>query len=81
MTFQDTPIGSTAEVSHTTSTTIVVNIIDIDNRPPWFQPCVEAETGTSKICLMSGYNGIVNLNEQAVGFLSKALVDRGLTMS
>ncbi len=30
---------------------------------------------------MSGYNGNVNLNEQAVGFLSKALVDRGLMLS
>ncbi|XP_016392038.1 cadherin-related family member 5, partial [Sinocyclocheilus rhinocerous] len=67
---QDTPIGSTAEVSHTASTTIVVNIIDIDNRPPWFQPCTETEIDTSKICLMSGYNGNVNLNEQAVSPLS-----------
>lgn len=81
MTFQDTPIGSTAEVSHTASTTIVVNIIDIDNRPPWFQPCTETEINTSKICLMSGYNGNVILNQQAVSFLSKALVDRGLMLS
>uniref|UniRef100_A0A8C2ASX6 Cadherin-related family member 5b n=1 Tax=Cyprinus carpio TaxID=7962 RepID=A0A8C2ASX6_CYPCA len=67
---QDTPIGSTAEVSHTASTTIVVNIIDIDNRPPWFQPCTETEINTSKICLMSGYNGNVILNQQAPGPLS-----------
>ncbi|XP_016324417.1 cadherin-related family member 5 [Sinocyclocheilus anshuiensis] len=67
---QDTPIGSTARVSHTASATIVVNIIDIDNRPPWFQPCTETEIDTSKICLMSGYNGNVNLNEQAVSPLS-----------
>ncbi|XP_016117661.1 cadherin-related family member 5-like [Sinocyclocheilus grahami] len=67
---QDTPIESTAEVSHTASTTIVVNIIDIDNRPPWFQPCTETEIDTSTICLMSGYNGNVNLNEQAVSPLS-----------
>uniref|UniRef100_A0A9J8BIZ6 Cadherin-related family member 5b n=1 Tax=Cyprinus carpio carpio TaxID=630221 RepID=A0A9J8BIZ6_CYPCA len=67
---QDTPIGSTAEVSHTASTTIVVKIIDIDNRPPWFQPCTETEINTSKICLMSGYNGNVILNQQAPGPLS-----------
>ncbi len=68
-------------VSHTASTTIVVSILDIDNRPPWFQPCTETAIDKSTICLMSGYNGNVNLNEQAVGFLSKALVDRGLMLS
>ncbi|KTF92994.1 hypothetical protein cypCar_00018316 [Cyprinus carpio] len=67
---QDTPIGSTAEVSHTASTTIVANIIDIDNRPPWFQPCTQTEFGTSKVCISSGYEGTVNLNEQAPGPLS-----------
>ncbi|XP_051545729.1 cadherin-related family member 5-like [Myxocyprinus asiaticus] len=53
--------------THTTSTIIVVNIIDIDNRPPWFQPCTEMEVGTSKVCLNSGYEGTVNLTEQATG--------------
>ncbi|XP_052453480.1 cadherin-related family member 5 isoform X2 [Carassius gibelio] len=67
---QDTLIGSEAEVSHTASTTIVVNIIDIDNRPPWFQPCTETEVGTSIICLMSGYNGKVNAKELVPGPLT-----------
>ncbi|XP_058624124.1 cadherin-related family member 5 [Onychostoma macrolepis] len=67
---QDTPTESTAGVSHTASTTIVVSIIDIDNRPPWFQPCTETELDTSTICLMSGYNGNVKLNVQAPGPLS-----------
>ncbi|XP_059402024.1 cadherin-related family member 5-like [Carassius carassius] len=67
---QDTPIGSKAEASHTASTTIIANIIDIDNRPPWIQPCTEAEFGTSKVCMSSGYEGTVNLNEQVTGPLS-----------
>ncbi|XP_043083752.1 cadherin-related family member 5 isoform X2 [Puntigrus tetrazona] len=67
---QDTPIGSTAEVSHTASTTVVVSIIDIDNRPPWFQPCTETEFGTSKVCVSSGYEGNVPLNEQMTDPLS-----------
>lgn len=67
MILQDTQIGSTAAVSHTASTTIEVNILDIDNRPPWFQPCTEIEIATSKVCMTSGYEGTVNLNEQEVG--------------
>ncbi|XP_051978635.1 cadherin-related family member 5-like [Xyrauchen texanus] len=54
-------------VSHTASATIIVNIIDIDNRPPWFLPCTEMEVSTSKLCLNTGYEGTVSLNEQAVG--------------
>ncbi|XP_067292706.1 cadherin-related family member 5 [Pseudorasbora parva] len=60
---QDTPTGSTAEVSHTASTTIVVNIIDIDNRPPWFQPC-SALPEFAQVCINSGYEGTVKLNVQ-----------------
>ncbi|XP_039525519.1 cadherin-related family member 5 isoform X2 [Pimephales promelas] len=67
---QDTQIGSSAAVSHTASSTIEVNIADIDNRPPWFQPCTEIEFATSKVCMNSGYEGTVNLNEQAAGPLS-----------
>ncbi|XP_051740926.1 cadherin-related family member 5 isoform X2 [Ctenopharyngodon idella] len=59
---QDTPTGSTGVVSHTTSTTVEVNIADIDNRPPWFQPCTETEIVTSKVCMNSGYEGTVNAN-------------------
>ncbi|XP_073687422.1 cadherin-related family member 5 isoform X1 [Garra rufa] len=64
---QDTPIGSTGVVSHTASTTVVVNINDIDNRPPWFQPCTEHNVGTSKVCVNTGYDGTVNLNQIAPG--------------
>lgn len=67
MIFQDTQTGSSAAVSHTASTTIEVNIQDIDNRPPWFQPCTEIEFVSSKACMSSGYEGTVNLNEQEVG--------------
>lgn len=67
MTFQDTPTGSTEIVSHTASTTVEVNIRDIDNRPPWFQPCTETEIVSSKVCMNSGYEGTVKLNEQEVG--------------
>lgn len=81
MTFQDTPLASIAEASYTATTTVVVNIIDIDNRPPWFQPCTEHDFGTSKVCVNSGYEGTVNLNEASVGFLSKSLAYRGLTLS
>ncbi|XP_021326278.1 cadherin-related family member 5 isoform X2 [Danio rerio] len=61
---QDTQIGSSAEVSHTATATVVVNIIDIDNRPPWFQPCTEYIFETSTVCINSGYNGVVTLKEQ-----------------
>ncbi|XP_067235635.1 cadherin-related family member 5 isoform X2 [Chanodichthys erythropterus] len=67
---QDTATGSTGVVSHTTSTTIEVNIVDIDNRPPWFQPCTETEIVSSKVCINSGYEGTVKLNEQETGPLS-----------
>ncbi|XP_048829663.1 cadherin-related family member 5-like [Brienomyrus brachyistius] len=51
--------------NHTATTTITFNILDIDNRPPWFLPCIESTQGFTKICLNSGYRGIVNLTEQA----------------
>ncbi|XP_064846000.1 cadherin-related family member 5 isoform X2 [Oncorhynchus masou masou] len=64
---QDTP--SSTPPSFTATTTIHVNILDIDNRPPWFQPCTETIVDMSKICLSSGYTGTVNLTEQEVGAL------------
>lgn len=66
MTFQDTPTGSTGVISHTASTTIEVNIIDIDNRPPQFQPC-NSDPNFAQVCIMPGYEGTVKLNEQEVG--------------
>ncbi|XP_053498402.1 cadherin-related family member 5 [Ictalurus furcatus] len=67
---QDTALSSTVTPSHTATTTVVVTILDINNRPPWFQPCTESTVGTTKICVTSGYTGNVNLNEQAVGALT-----------
>ncbi|XP_046714835.1 cadherin-related family member 5 isoform X2 [Silurus meridionalis] len=67
---QDTPLSSTLTPSHTASTTVVVTIVDINNRPPWFQPCIEATVGITKICVTSGYTGNVNLNEQMAGALT-----------
>lgn len=64
---QDTPTSTPP--SFTATTTIQVNILDIDNRPPWFQPCTETIVDISKICLSSGYTGKVNLTEQEVGAL------------
>ncbi|XP_071261203.1 cadherin-related family member 5 [Salvelinus alpinus] len=64
---QDTPTSTPP--SFTATATIQVNILDIDNRPPWFQPCTETVVDMSKICLSSGYTGTVNLTEQEVGAL------------
>ncbi|XP_024240577.1 cadherin-related family member 5 isoform X2 [Oncorhynchus tshawytscha] len=64
---QDTPTSTPP--SFTATATIHVNIMDIDNRPPWFQPCTETIVDMSKICLSSGYTGTVNLTEQVVGAL------------
>ncbi|TSK13469.1 Cadherin-related family member 5 [Bagarius yarrelli] len=65
---QDTPLTSTGNPSHTATTTIIVTILDINNRPPWFQPCTESIVGTTKICLSAGYTGTVNLNEQVCAY-------------
>ncbi|XP_072529890.1 cadherin-related family member 5 [Salminus brasiliensis] len=66
---QDTAFSPPVTPSHTASTTITVTIIDINNRPPWFQPCTETLIGITTICLNSGYQGTVNLTEQATGAL------------
>ncbi|XP_036962073.1 cadherin-related family member 5 isoform X2 [Acanthopagrus latus] len=68
LTVQDTETGA-AGPSFTASTTILVTIVDVDNRPPWFQPCVEFESGGALICQSSGYTGVVSLNEQETGTL------------
>ncbi|XP_031425121.1 cadherin-related family member 5 isoform X2 [Clupea harengus] len=65
---QDTPIPTEPDVpSFTATTTITVNVRDIDNRPPWFQPCTKATVGIAKICYSSGYKGRVNLTEKQEG--------------
>ncbi|XP_031717697.1 cadherin-related family member 5 isoform X1 [Anarrhichthys ocellatus] len=66
LTAQDTPL---AGVSFTATTTILVTILDGDNRPPWFQPCSKHEVGGAVICQSNGYTGRVVLNEQETGVL------------
>ncbi|KAL0188002.1 hypothetical protein M9458_015101, partial [Cirrhinus mrigala] len=61
----DTPLQpQPGERSFTASATIIVNIKDIDNRPPWFQPCTRVTNGNAKLCLSLGYKGRVNLTEK-----------------
>ncbi|KAK1159831.1 cadherin-related family member 5-like [Acipenser oxyrinchus oxyrinchus] len=61
---RDTPV---AEQGNTATATITVIVQDVDNRPPWFQPCQQLPDETTKICLSSGYTGNVNLTEKADG--------------
>ncbi|GLD61649.1 cadherin-related family member 5-like protein [Lates japonicus] len=64
----DAPLTAT-DVRFTTTTTIMVTIVDGDNRPPWFQPCTKHEVGGALICQNDGYTSRVNLNEQEAGVL------------
>ncbi|XP_062859939.1 cadherin-related family member 5 [Trichomycterus rosablanca] len=57
---QDTPLFSSETPSHTATTTVIIEIVDINNRPPWFQPCTETIVGLAKVCISSGYTGIVS---------------------
>ncbi|XP_020492129.2 cadherin-related family member 5 isoform X1 [Labrus bergylta] len=67
---QDTPLtGGSGGVSHTATTTINVVITDVDNRPPWFQPCTTHNMDGTLICQSEGYTGRVDLNEQESGAL------------
>ncbi|XP_036432373.1 cadherin-related family member 5 isoform X2 [Colossoma macropomum] len=67
---QDTPLTTSETPSHTASTSVKVFVLDINNRPPWFQPCTETAIGFTKVCLSSGYEGKVNLNELETGALT-----------
>ncbi|XP_041852144.1 cadherin-related family member 5 isoform X2 [Melanotaenia boesemani] len=67
---QDTPLDSIPSgPSFTATTTIMITILDGDNRPPWFQPCNTYDIGGVVICENAGYTGSVNLNEQETGVL------------
>ncbi|XP_032401511.1 cadherin-related family member 5-like [Xiphophorus hellerii] len=67
---QDTPLTSPPEgPSFTATTTILISIIDIDNRPPWFEPCARHDINEAVICLNTGYTGKIYLNEQETGVL------------
>uniref|UniRef100_A0A1A8EAN5 Cadherin-related family member 5 n=1 Tax=Nothobranchius kadleci TaxID=1051664 RepID=A0A1A8EAN5_NOTKA len=65
---QDTFNGSASDEPFFTSVaTITVHVKDVDNRPPWFQPCLRANLGNAKLCVSSGYRGKVNLTEKEEG--------------
>lgn len=66
--FQDTPLSSTDTPSHTATTTVIITIVDVNNRPPWFQPCTETTIRMAKVCLNSGYTGRVS-NETVINLL------------
>lgn len=46
--------------------TVTVHVKDVDNRPPWFQPCLRTNLGIAKLCVSTGYRGKVNLTEKEV---------------
>ncbi|XP_069384198.1 cadherin-related family member 5 [Paralichthys olivaceus] len=65
---QDTFNGSASNKPFFTSVaTITVHVKDVDNRPPWFQPCLRTNLGNAKLCVSSGYRGKVNLTEKEEG--------------
>ncbi|XP_054627785.1 cadherin-related family member 5 isoform X1 [Dunckerocampus dactyliophorus] len=65
---QDTFNGSASDKPFFTSVvTITVHVKDIDNRPPWFQPCLRTNLGLAKLCVSGGYRGKVNLTEKEEG--------------
>ncbi|XP_056134228.1 cadherin-related family member 5 isoform X2 [Lampris incognitus] len=65
---QDTYNGSASNKPFFTSVaTITVQVKDVDNRPPWFQPCMRANVGPAKLCVSTGYRGKVNLTEKEEG--------------
>ncbi|AWP07901.1 putative cadherin-related family member 5-like [Scophthalmus maximus] len=66
---QDTPLSASNGISFTATTTIMVTVLDRDNRPPWFQPCTRQEIGVTVVCQSAGYTGEVVLNEPEPGVL------------
>ncbi|CAN9507308.1 unnamed protein product [Ophioblennius macclurei] len=65
---QDTFNGSASnEPFFTAVATITVQVKDVDNRPPWFQPCLRTTLGIAKLCVSGGYRGKVNLTEKEEG--------------
>ncbi|CAJ1050077.1 cadherin-related family member 5-like [Xyrichtys novacula] len=65
---RDTFNGSTSDEPFFTSVaSITVLVKDVDNRPPWFQPCLRTNLGIAKLCVSAGYRGRVNLTEKEEG--------------
>ncbi|XP_068115926.1 cadherin-related family member 5 [Hyperolius riggenbachi] len=48
--------------SHTATASIIIDIIDADDKPPFFLPCTPIGT---KVCFNTGYTGTVNRSQQA----------------
>ncbi|KAM4596365.1 cadherin-related family member 5 isoform 2-T2 [Fundulus diaphanus] len=62
---QDTFNGSASNEPFLTSVAMItVQVKDVDNRPPWFQPCLRTNIGIAKLCVSGGYRGKVNLTEK-----------------
>ncbi|KAK5901693.1 hypothetical protein CesoFtcFv8_007028 [Champsocephalus esox] len=71
LTVQDAPLtAANSRAPFSATTTIMVSIVDVDNRPPWFQPCSRYEVGGAVVCQSNGYTRSVVLNEQEPGVLS-----------
>ncbi|XP_014891038.1 cadherin-related family member 5 [Poecilia latipinna] len=65
---QDTFNGSASNEPFFTSVAMItVQVRDVDNRPPWFQPCLRTNLGLAKLCVSGGYRGKVNLTEKEEG--------------
>lgn len=65
--FQDIFNGSASNKPFFTSVaSVTVHVKDVDNRPPWFQPCSRTNLGMAKLCVSGGYRGRVNLTEKEV---------------
>ncbi|XP_039983473.1 cadherin-related family member 5 [Xiphias gladius] len=65
---QDTFNGSASnEPFFTSVAAVTVHVRDVDNRPPWFQPCLRTNLGAAKLCVSPGYRGRVNLTEKEEG--------------
>ncbi|TNM90617.1 cadherin-related family member 5 [Takifugu flavidus] len=65
---QDIFNGSASNKPFFTSVaSITVHVKDVDNRPPWFQPCSRTNLGMAKLCVSGGYRGRVNLTEKEDG--------------
>ncbi|XP_076154911.1 cadherin-related family member 5 [Alosa pseudoharengus] len=62
---QDTQTSTPQTLSATT--TVIIKIRDIDNRPPWFQPCTQETNNQATVCLNAGYKGQVTLTQQTTG--------------
>ncbi|XP_034094397.1 cadherin-related family member 5-like [Gymnodraco acuticeps] len=68
---QDAPLtAANSRAPFSATTTIMVYIVDVDNRPPWFQPCSRYEVGGAVVCQSNGYTSRVVLNEQEAEVLS-----------